>query len=124
MAEKVSIDQFVKEVASRLPEQVELVRNDKTWILGSELKLTGVTEFRGKPIQDDLAYELEVPVYQGKFEMHGDQMTPTIRRADHEQELRRAYLAYGLPGIYSYLTPYLSKQSLQRVKDTFMRVTK
>lgn len=122
---KIDLDRFVKEIAVRLPEQREHVRNDKTLILGADLKLTGVKEFRGKPIEDNVAYELEVPVYKGKFESAGDGvMYPTIKRADHEQELRRAYLAKGLPGIYSYLAPYLSKESLQQVKDTFMKVSK
>lgn len=133
MSGKLEIDKFVKAIAARLPEKVEHIRNDKTFILGSELKLTGVKEFNGEPIQDDLAYEIEVPVYAGKFETEYQKRddgtaypihTPTIKRADHEQELRRAYLAKGLPGIYSYLKPYLSEESLQRVKDTFMKAAK
>src|SRR5687768_10957140 len=104
MKAAIEIDKFVKKIAARLPERTELVRNDKTLIAGSELKLTGVKEFKGKPIQDDLVYELEVPVMKGKFEPHlrvkadgtvSEVLIPTIKRADHEQELRRAYLAKG-----------------------------
>lgn len=114
----VSIDRFVKEIAARLPEKVEHVRDDITYMPGSELKLTGIKSFRGKPIEDDVLYEISVPVVKGKF----DGSQPVIKRVDHEQELRRAYLAKGLPGIYSYLAPYLSSESLKRVKDTFMKV--
>lgn len=119
---KIDIDRFVREIAAKLPEEREQVGKEKTYIMGRELKLTGVKEFRGEPIEDDVAYELEVPIFKGKFEPdHTGALRPAIRTTDHEQELRRAYLAKGLPGIYAYLKPYLSEESLQRLKQTFMQ---
>jgi hypothetical protein len=116
----INIDKFINEIAPRLPFNPKIIRYDKTAFTGAELKLTGVTEYKGEPIQDDKAYVLDVPVYEARME--GDQ--PVIKSPDHREELRKVFITKGLIGVYGYLRPYLSEASLKQVQDHFMKINK
>lgn len=120
------IDHFINLIADKLPEY-EFLRMEETFMTGRELKLTGVKNYKGKPIQDDATYSIELPVMKGMVEMleyQGMKVENHIPKPiDHKQLLRKEWLAHGLPGIYKYLGKYLTPEALIQVKNTFMKVS-
>lgn len=100
------ISRFIKEISGRLPIHQQ-VGSDRTYFMGAELKLTGITTLKGKPILDDGSYAVEMPI---------------LKKLDHESALRRAWLAHGIQGIANYLEPYIGREQAKLVKETFMSV--
>lgn len=106
--EKIEVQGLIKLFADNLPEK-ELVRNDITYFPGAELKLTGIKNWKGKPLQDDLTYPIEVPV---------------VKYFHHEKNMRLAWLKSGLQGIYTYLEPFIGPDHLKNLKHSFMQARK
>ena len=100
------IDNFIDMLAKKLPEY-DLVRMEKTYISGKELRLTGYKDVDGQPIDDEKTYALPVPVR---------------KKVDHRHKLRLAHLAEGMQGVYNYLGAYLKPEDLTKIRHTFMRI--
>ena len=112
---KEEIESFINQMADKLPA-FEQVGNEKTWISGREMLLTGLKLESGEPIDKDGSYELQVPILKGVF-INGE---PSIKPIDHKHKMRLAWLKSGLAGIYSYLNDYLTPAQLNQVKLFFM----
>lgn len=110
MTRPIDINKHIRELAVELP-YFEFIRMDHSWMLGAYLKLTGVKDFKGEPIEDLELYQIEVPVLKKLTTEH------------HEQSMRTAYLIKGLPGLYEYLSRYLTTAQLQMIKNYFMRAS-
>lgn len=114
---KIDIEIVIQDFAKVLPEH-EMVRTEISYIKGSELKLTGVKNFKGEPLQDDFLYQLDVPVLAATRLEDGK---PVLKIIDHKHRLRVAWLKYGLQGMYNYLEPYIGAKQLAMVKQKFMK---
>jgi hypothetical protein len=99
-----SIEHIIKTFADKLPE-FENVGQEKVYYSGKELKLTGVTSFKGKPLKEDRAYGIKVPI---------------LKPIDHHTNLRLAWLKGGLQGLYNYLYPHISEEQMKMVQYYFM----
>lgn len=99
------LEELVLAFTDVLPDY-KSVRSELVYFTGRELRLTGVKDYKGEPLQNDAAYGIEIPVLQPM---------------NHKKNLRAAWLKGGLQGIYNYLEPYLGQDQLKRVKDFMMR---
>jgi hypothetical protein len=123
-----AITRFIDQVAEVLPAEPEkLIRMEVAPMRGSDLKLTGIRDFKGKPIQDLEIYQIDVPVYEGTWiQGHVDPVNigqyAVPKYVDHRRELRLSYLKHGLQGIYSYLGKYMAEKEVDKVRKTFMRI--
>lgn len=93
----MKIDEFIDKVAPKLAMPVR-----PAWekMKGSELRLTGYKEVRGKPIEDHKIYTIPAP-YSVKV--------------DHNKKLRLAWLRGGKLAVKTYLAKFLKKDELQKV---------
>jgi len=112
-----SIDTIIDALAEKLPIMLDHVRDDRTFILGRELLLGGFKKFHGETIDPLATYQMDVPVVKG--EIVDGTVSPKI--IDHKRLLKLAWLRNGLPGLYSYLAPYLTAEQLTTIKDYFMK---
>lgn len=101
------ITRLIELIAPRLPIY-KVVGKDVTYFTGSDLRLTGVKDFHGAPLEDDKAYSI---------------VMPRIYYHNHEHKMRLAWLANGLTGVYDYLAPFLSEASLNKLRNQFMHVS-
>ncbi len=119
------IHQFIDLITEKLPEY-EYIRTDTTCMSGRELKLTGVKNFHGQPIDDHETYSIDLPVMKGMMveqDVEGMKIETHIPKPiDHRQRMRKEWLAHGLQGIYKYLEQYLDAGQMSMVKNTFMKV--
>lgn len=92
----MSIDEFIDTVAPlKMP-----VRKSYETMRGSELKLTGYKEVKGKPIEDDKNYKIP---------------TPATVPVDHKQKLRLAWLRGKQAAVRTYLERILKPSELDEV---------
>lgn len=99
------IESFISQISDRLPP-FKQVGNDVEYYFGKELKLTGVSHFKGVPLDDNEIYSVDMPILQS---------------IDHKTALRNAWLRNGLQGIYNYIQPYIGMEQLNLVKQHFMK---
>jgi hypothetical protein len=93
----MTIDDFIKIVSPKLSMPVE---KSFEIMKGSELKLTGYKEVKGKPIEDDKTYRIPSPV---------------VIQVDHKWKLTLAWLRGGKPAVRTYLSKYLKAKDLEKV---------
>lgn len=93
----MSIDEFIDIVAPKL--KMSVVKGYDN-IKGSELKLTGYKEVKGKPIEDHVMYKIP---------------TPIIVPVDHRWKLKLAWLRGGKPAVKTYLSKFLTAAVLKEV---------
>lgn len=113
---KEEIEVFINKMADKLPE-FEHVDNEKTWISGREMLLTGLKMQSGEPIDPDGSYEIEVPIYKGAM-INGEAVNKPI---DHRYKMRLAWLKHGQQGLFSYLRDYLTEAQMNQMKFFFMK---
>lgn len=101
------ITRLIELITPKLP-LYKVVGRDDTFFSGRELLLTGVKDFKGKPIMKDHTYTIDMP---------------RIYFYNHERNLRIAWLAKGLQGAYDYLEPFMSPESLLKLKNRLMHVS-
>jgi hypothetical protein len=87
----MTIDQFIDIVSGKLANKV--VKHYE-WMRGSDLKLTGYKEVRGKPIEDHIFYKIPVPVEI---------------KIDHKKKLQMAWITKGRAGVRAYVSRYIPK---------------
>lgn len=102
----MKIDEFIETVAPKLKMPVK-----KSWetMTGSELKLTGYKEIKGKPIEDHKLYKIPVPA--------------TIE-INHKKKLRLAWLRGGPPAIRTYLERILTAADLKRITPVIWKLNR
>lgn len=101
------ITRLIELIKDKLP-LYKVVGRDPSFFSGSELLLTGVKTFKGKKIVKDHTYTISMP---------------RIYYHNHEHKMRIAWLAGGLQGVYDYLAPFLSEDSLIKLKYRMMHVS-
>jgi hypothetical protein len=110
------LEKFIKKISDRLPMKFEVLGTEKTYITGKDLKLTGQAKINGVLVDDNLVYEMEVPIVKGEI-IDGDVAPKAV---DHRKHLRTAWLIGGLPAMYSYLSEFMCESELQKIKNYFM----
>jgi hypothetical protein len=93
----MGIDEFIKIVAPKL--KMPVVRSFET-MKGSDLKLTGYKEVKGKPIDDHKIYKIP---------------TPAVVKVNHERKLRLAWLRGGRQAVRNYLNRYFKVDDVTKV---------
>ena len=93
----MSIDEFIEIVVPKLKMPVaKSYENMK----GSDLKLTGYTEVKGKPIEDEKIYRIP---------------TPVVVHVDHRWKLKLAWLRGGRAAVRTYLSKFIPAEALEKV---------
>lgn len=119
-----AITKFIDQISTRLPYEVEILGVEKSPMFGFELKLTGVKDVDGKPIEDGKLYTIDVPVYRGREFKNSltDEYWHEVGFTDHRKQLRDVYLSKGLLGVYSYLRKYMAPSEVEKVQKYFMQI--
>lgn len=103
---KTPLDIIIENLVPRLPA-FKQVGMDPCLFTGHELLLAGVREFEGQPIDPYSTYNMPMP---------------RIKYHRHERMIRREWRYRGMQGVYEYLAPFLTPESLDKLKKRIMHV--
>lgn len=103
----MSIDEFIKIVAPKLKLPTKKVYDH---IVGSELRLTGVKDVKGKPIEDSKTYKMLEHI--------------EIVDWDHERKLKLAWLRGGKLAVKTYLKKWLTEKQVELIIGTLPKTEK